>query len=60
MLTITIQWWTIPAILTLLSAVYGFWPSGRSSAWDSLAGGVVVLILICVNLAAWLIGALLK
>lgn len=59
-MTITIHWWTTPTILTVLSAVYAIWPSRSGNAWDSLASGFVALILTCVNLAAWLIGALLK
>jgi len=59
-MSITIHWWTIPTLLTALSVVYLLWPSKAGSAWDHLASGVLTLCIITVNLAAWLIGALLK
>jgi len=58
--TITIHWWTIPALLTVLSIVYIAWPSKAGSVWNELAAGVLCLCILSVNLAAWLIGALLK
>lgn len=59
-MTLTIHWWTIPALLTALSAIYLIWPSKAVSVWNDLVALVVTLCVIAVNLAVWLIGALLK
>ncbi|WP_286898829.1 hypothetical protein [Achromobacter sp. UBA2119] len=59
-MNLTIQWWSIPALLTVLSAVCLVWPSRAVSVWNEMVALVVTLCVIAVNLAVWLIGALLK
>ena len=57
---LTIHWRSIPALLTVVSAIYLVWPSRAVSVWNEMVALVVTLCVIAVNLAVWLIGALLK
>jgi hypothetical protein len=59
--TISFSWWTIPAIITALSAIFLIWVDrGSRDPWDSLGLMVMCIPVLLVNTLAWMIGGFLK
>lgn len=58
-MTITIGWWAIPAIITIATIIFAFWPQRPTGYGGDIAGAFQMMASIIVSLVAWLVWSLL-
>ncbi|WP_397586783.1 hypothetical protein [Sphingobium fuliginis] len=58
-MNVTIDWWAIPALITIGSLIWAFWPQRTTGYGADIVGVVQFLASIIVSLAAWLVWSLL-
>lgn len=57
-MSVTIGSWALPALITLVSAVWAFWPESSPTFGSAVANTICVLFAAVVSLASWLVWSL--
>lgn len=57
-ITLSFTWWLIPTIITVISAIWGFWPV--NDPWEAFASVFFMVPVLIVNVLAWMIAAFCK
>jgi hypothetical protein len=60
-MTITIEWWILPTIITVLAGLFAFvWPKREGGYLPSFDGWIAAVVALVISLAAWIVAGVLK